>query len=123
MCTTSLSRLAVLLYGCETWSVTLREGHRLREIENRILRIMFGPKRHGVTGEWRKLHSEELHNLCSSPDIIWQVNSRRMRCSGHVARMGEERNVYKVLVGKPVGRKPLVRQRRRWEDVVTKDLG
>jgi hypothetical protein len=89
------------LYGCETWSVTLREEHRLRVFENRVLSGIFGPKREEVTGEWRKLHSGELHNLYSSPDIIRQIKSRRMRWAGHVARMGGGRNVYKVLVGKP----------------------
>jgi hypothetical protein len=78
------------LYGCETWSLTLREEHRLRVFENRVLRRIFGTKRDEVTGEWRKLHNEELHNLYSSPDIIRQVKSRRMRWAGHVARMGEE---------------------------------
>jgi hypothetical protein len=82
--------LPVVLYGCETWSLTLREEHRLRVFENRVLRGIFGPKRDEVTGEWRKLHSEELHNSYSSPDIIRQVKSRRMRWAGHVARMGEE---------------------------------
>jgi hypothetical protein len=95
--------------------VTLREEHRLRVFGNRVLRRIFGPKRDEVTGEWRKLHSEELHNLYSSPDIIRQVKSRRMRWAGHVARMGEERKVYKVLVGKPEGKRPLGRPRRRWE--------
>jgi hypothetical protein len=71
--------LPVVLYGCETWSLTLREAHRLRVFENRILRRIFAPKRDEVTGEWRKLHNEELHNLYSSPDIIRQVKSRRMR--------------------------------------------
>jgi hypothetical protein len=75
--------------------------------ENRVLRRIFGPKRDEVTGELRKLHNEELHNLYSSPDIIRQVKSRRMRWTGHVARMGEERKVYKVLVGKPEGKRPL----------------
>jgi hypothetical protein len=75
-----------------------------------------------VTGEWRKLHNEELHNLYSSPDIIRQVKSRRMRWAGHVARMGEERKVYKVLVGKPEGKRPLGRPRRRWEDGIRMDL-
>jgi hypothetical protein len=75
-----------------------------------------------VTGEWRKLHNEELHNLYSSPDIIRQVKSRRMRWAGHVARMGGERKVYKVLVGKPEGRRPLGRPRRRWEDGARMDL-
>jgi hypothetical protein len=75
--------------------------------ENRVLRRIFGPKRDEVTGEWKKLHNEELHNVYSSPDIIRQVKSRRMRWAGHVARMGEERKVYKVLVRKPEGKRPL----------------
>jgi hypothetical protein len=90
--------------------------------ENRVLRRIFGPKRDEVTGKWRKLHNEELHNLYSSPDIIRQVKSKRMRWAGHVARMGEERKVYKVLVGKPEGKRPLERQRRRWEDGIRMDL-
>jgi hypothetical protein len=76
--------------------------------ENRVLRRIFGPKKDEVTGEWRKLHNEELHNLYSSPDNIRQVKSRRMRWAGHVARTGEERNMYKVLVGKP-------KERDHWE--------
>jgi hypothetical protein len=96
--------LPVVFYGCETWSLTLREEHRLRVFENRALRRILGPKRDEVTGEWRKLHNEELHNLYSSPDMIRQVRSRRMRWAGHVARMGEDKKVYKVLVGKPEGR-------------------
>jgi hypothetical protein len=84
----------------ESWSLTLREEHRLTVFENKILRRIFGPKRDEVTEEWRKLHSEEHHNLCSSTDIIRQVKSRRMRWAGHVARMGEEREVFKVLLGK-----------------------
>jgi hypothetical protein len=106
----------VVLYGCETWSVTLREGHRLRVFGNRVLRGIFGPKRDEVTGERRKLHSGELHNLYSSPDIVRQIESRRMRWAGHVERMGEGRNLYRVLVGKPEGKIPLGRPRRRWED-------
>jgi hypothetical protein len=93
--------LPVVLYGCETWSLTLGEEHRLRVFENRVLRRIFGAKRDGVTGEWRKLRSGELRNLYSSPEIIRQIKSRRMRWAGHVARMGEGRNVYRVLVGKP----------------------
>jgi hypothetical protein len=85
--------LPVVLYGCETWCLILREEHRLSVFENRTLRRIFGPKRDEVTGEWRKLHSEELHNLYLSPDIIRQVKSRRMRWAEHVARMGEERSV------------------------------
>jgi hypothetical protein len=81
--------LPVVLYGCETWSVTLREEHRLRVLENRVLRRIFGPKRDEVTGEWRRLHKEELNDLCSSSNIIRVIKSRRMRWAGHVARMGE----------------------------------
>jgi hypothetical protein len=90
--------------------------------ENRVLRRIFGPKRDEVTRKWRKLHSEELHNLYSSPDIIRQVKSRQMRWAGHVACMGEERKVYKVLVGKPKGKRPLGRPRYRWEDGIRMDL-
>jgi hypothetical protein len=100
----------------------LREEHRLRVFENRVLRRIFGPKRDEVTGEWRKLHNGELHNLYSPPDIIRQIKSRRMRWAGHVARMGEGRNVYRVLVGKPEGKRPLGRPRRRWEDGIKTDL-
>ena len=76
--------LPVVLYGCETWSLTLREEHRLRVFENRALRRIFGPKRDGVTGEWRKLHNEELNDLYSSPNIVRVIKSRRMRWAGHV---------------------------------------
>jgi hypothetical protein len=93
----------VVLYGCETWSPTLREEHKLRVFENRVLRRIFGPKMNGATGGWRKLHNEELHNLYSSPSIIRIIKSRRMLWAGHVARIGEKRNVYRLLVGKPVG--------------------
>jgi hypothetical protein len=85
----------------------LREDHRLRVFENRVLGRIFGPKRDEVTGEWRKLHNEELLNLYSSPDTIRQIMSRRMRWAGHVTRMGEEGKVHKVLVGKPEGRRHL----------------
>jgi hypothetical protein len=84
--------------------------------ENRVLRRIFGPERDEVTGEWRKLHSEERHNLYSSSSIIRQIKSRRVRWAGNVARMEEERKVYKVLVGKPEGKRPLGRLRSRWED-------
>jgi hypothetical protein len=113
----------VVLYGCETWSVTLREGHRLRVFENRVLRGIFGPKGDEVTGEWRKLYSGELRNLYSSPGIIRQIKSRRMRWAGHVARMGGGRNVYRVVVRKPEGKGPLGRPSRRWEDGIKRTLG
>jgi hypothetical protein len=90
--------------------------------ENRVLRRIFGPTRDEVTGESRNLHSGELHKLYSSPDIIRQIKSRRMRWAGHVARMGEGRNLYRVLVGKPEGKRPLGRPRRRWEDGIKMDL-
>jgi hypothetical protein len=83
--------LPVVLYGCETWSLTLREEHRLRVFANRVLRRIFGPKRDEVTGEWRKLHNKELRNLYSSPSIIRIIKLRRMRLAGHVARMGRRR--------------------------------
>jgi hypothetical protein len=91
--------------------------------ENRVLRRIFVPMKDEVTGEWRKLHSGELHNLYLSPDVIRQIKSRRMRWAGHVARMGEGRNVYRVLVGKPEGKRPLGRPRRRWENGIKMDLG
>jgi hypothetical protein len=80
----------VVLYGCETWSLTLREERKLRVFENMVLRI-FGPRRNEVTGEWRRLHKEELNDLYTSPNIVWVIKSRRMRWDGHVARMGKER--------------------------------
>jgi hypothetical protein len=90
--------------------------------ENRALRRIFGPKRNEVMGEWRKLHSEELHNLYSSPNIIRHIKARRMRWAGHVACMGEERKVCRVLVGKPEGKRPVGRPRCRWEDEIRMDL-
>jgi hypothetical protein len=83
--------LAVVLYGCETWSLTLREEHRLRVFENMVLRKIFGPKRDEVIGGWRKLHNEDLRKLYCSPSIIRIIKSRRMRQAGHVARMGRRR--------------------------------
>jgi hypothetical protein len=114
--------LSVVLYGCETWSLTLREEHRLRVFENWVIRRIFGPKRDEVTGEWRKLHNEELHILYSSPNIIRQITSRRMRWVGHVVRMGEERNVCRVMALKSKGKKPLGRPRLRWEDGISIQL-
>jgi hypothetical protein len=89
--------------------------------EIRVLRGIFGPKRDKVTAEWRKLHNEELHILYSSPNIM-QIKSRRMRWAGHVAHMGKERNMYKVLMGKPEGKRPLERPRHGWEDGIRIDL-
>ena len=106
--------MSVVLYGYETWSLTLRKERRLKVYENRVLRRVFGPKRDEVTGEWRKLHNEELSDLYSLPNIVRVVKSRRMRWAGHVARMGEGRGVHRVLVGKPEGKRPLGRPRRRW---------
>jgi hypothetical protein len=114
--------LFVVLYGCETWSLISREKRRLRVFENRVLRRIFGPKRANVTEEWRKLHNEELNNLYFSPNIVRVIKSRRIRWTGHVARMGEERVVYKVLVGKPEEKRPLGRPRCRWEDNIRMDL-
>jgi hypothetical protein len=112
----------VVLYGCETWSLAVREEHKLRVFENRMLRIIFGPKRDGVTGGWRKLHNEDFHNLYSSPSIIRIIKSRRMRWVGHVVRMGEKRNVYRFLVGKPEGKSPLGKPRRMWMDNIKMEL-
>ena len=99
--------LPVVLYGRETWSLTLREERKLRAFENMVLGRVFGPRRDEVMGEWRRLHNEELNDLYSTPNIVWLIKSRRMRWAGHVACMGEERGVYRVLVGKPEGRRPL----------------
>ena len=114
--------LLVVLYGCEAWSLTLREERKLRVFENMVLRRIFGLRRNEVTGEWRRLHNEELNDLYSSPITVRLIKSRRMRWPGHVARMGEERGVYRVLVGKPEGKRPLGRPRRRWVDNIRTDL-
>jgi hypothetical protein len=114
--------LPVVLYGCETWSLTLREERRLRVFENRVLRRTFGLKRDEVTGKWRKLHNEELNNLYSSSNIVLVIKLRRMRWAEHVARMGEGRGVYRILVGKPEGRRPLGRPSRRWKNNIRMDL-
>jgi hypothetical protein len=98
------------------------EERRLRVFENRVLRIVFGPKRDEVTRERRKLHKEELNDLYSLPNIARVVKSRRMRWAGHVARMGEDRGMHRVLVGKPEGKKPLGRPRRRWENNIKMEL-
>jgi hypothetical protein len=95
----------------------------MRVFENRVLRRIFGPKRDKVTGDWRKLHNEELHGLYSSPSITTVIKARRMRWEGHVARMGEVRGAYNILVGRLEGRRPLGRSRHRWEDNNMMDLG
>ena len=112
--------LPVVLYGSETWSLIFREVCRLRVFENRVLRRIFGPKRYEVTGEWSKLHNEELNDLHSSPNIICMMKSRIMRWAGHVACMGI--GAYRVLVGKPEGKRTLGRPRRRWDDKIKMDL-
>ena len=109
------------MYGCEAWSLTAREERKLRVFENMVLRRIFGPRR-DVTGERRRLHNEELNGLYSSPNIVRVIKSRRMRWAGHVARMGEERGAYRVLVGKPGGKRSLGRPRRRWVDNIRMDL-
>ena len=114
--------LPFVLYGCATWSLTLREERRLRVFDNRVLRRTFGPKRDEVTGEWRKLHNEELNDLYCLPNIIRVIKSRRMRWAGHVARMGERRGTYRVLVKNPEEKRPLGRPRRRWEYYIKMDI-
>jgi hypothetical protein len=114
--------LPVVLYGCETWPLTVREECRLRVFENGVLRRIFGPKIDEVMGGWRKVHNEELRNLCSSPSIIRMIKSRTMRWVRHVARIGAKRNAYTIFVGKPEGKRPLGRPRRRWVDSVKIDL-
>jgi hypothetical protein len=99
----------------------LREEHRLGVFENGVLRKIFGPKR-DEDGSWRKLHNDELHRLYSSPNIVRVIKSRRMRWAGHVAHIGEGRGVYMVLVGRPEGKRPLGRPRRRWEDNIKMNL-
>jgi hypothetical protein len=114
--------LPVVFYGCETWSLTLREERKLRVFENKVLRRVFGPWRDEVTGEWRRLHNEELNDSYSSPNIVRVIKSRRMRWAEHVARMGEEMGVYRVLVGKPEGKRLVGRPRRRWVDNIRMDI-
>jgi hypothetical protein len=114
--------LPAVLCGFETWSLTLKEEHTLREIEKMMLRRIFGPKKNEVTGSWGKLHNEELHNLHSSPSVIRMVKSRRMILAGHVARLGEKRNAYRILVGNPEGKKPLGRPRLRCVGNIKQDL-
>ena len=108
----------VLLYGCETWSLTLREERSLRLFENRVLRRVFGPRRDEVTGNGENYIMRSLGDLYSLPNIVRVVKSRRLRWSGHMACMGEGRGVHRVLVGKPEGKRSLGRPRRRWEEIL-----
>jgi hypothetical protein len=113
--------LPVILYGCETWSLTLRDEQRLRVFENRVLRRIFGCKRDEATGEWRRLHNE-LNDLYSSPNVVWVIKSRRMGWVGHMALIGRGRGAYRILVRRPEGRRSLGRPRHRWEDNIKMDL-
>jgi hypothetical protein len=106
----------VVLYGCEIWSLILEEEHRLWFSENRMVRRIFESKRDEVTGGWRKLHNEELHNLYSSLSIITTIKSRSIRWAGHVGRMGANRIAYRILMGKSDGKRPLRRPWRKSED-------
>ena len=111
-----------LLYGCETWLLTLRGGCRLKAFENRVLKKIFGPRRDEVIGELRKLHNEELNDLYSSPNIIQVTKLSRMTQADCVAHMGERRGVYRVLVGKSEGKRPSGRFKHRWENNIKMDL-
>jgi len=114
--------LPVVLYGCETWSLTLREERRLRVFEERVLRRIFGPRRDEVIGEWRKLHKKELNDMYSSPNVVRLRKSRSLRWVRHVARIGDRRGVYRVLVGKREGKRPPGRPRCGWEYNIKMDL-
>jgi hypothetical protein len=114
--------LPVVLYGCETWSLTLTEERRLRVFENRVLWKIFGLKGDEVPGEWRELHNEELNYLYYSLSIVRVIKSRRMKWMEHLARMEERRGVYRVLVGKPERKRPTGRPKLRWEDNIKMDL-
>ena len=110
------------MYGCETWLLTLGEERKLRVFENMVLRRVFGPRRDELTGEWRRLHNEELNDLYSSPNIVLVIKSIRMRWAGHVARMGEERGCIGSWWGNRRERDHWGRPRRRWVDNIRMDL-
>ena len=114
--------MPAILHPCETWSLTLREERRLRMFENWMLRIIFGPKRDEISGECRKLYNEDLNELYSSHNIFRVTKSIRMRWVGNVTCLGDRRGVYRVLVGKPEGKRPLGRPHHRWEDNIKMDL-
>ena len=111
-----------LNYGCETWSLILREERKLRAFENTMLRRIFRPRKEEVTGEWRRSHNEEFNDTYTSPNILREIKSRRMRWTGHLACMGEERVAYRCLVGKPEGKRPLGGPRRRLVYNIRMDL-
>ena len=113
--------LPVVLYGCNEWSLTLRKERMLRVFETSILRRIFWPKR-DENRDWRSLHNEELHSLYRSPNIVRVIKSRRLRWAGHVDRIEESRSAFKMLTGKPTGKRPLGRPRRRWEDLEEIDV-
>jgi hypothetical protein len=110
------------MYGCETWSLILREEHRLRIFKNRVLRRLLRPKRDEESGECRKLHNEELNDMYRLPTTLQVITPRKMRWARHVASMGKGRGVYRVLVGKPEGKRPLEIPGRKWEDNIRMDL-
>jgi len=114
--------LPIVLYGCASWSVTLRDEHRLRAFRNRVLRKRFVRKRDEETEEWRRLYNEELFDLYSSTNIVQVMKSKRMRWVGCVVLRGARRGTYRVLVGKPKGKRPIGRPRHRWEDNIKIDL-
>jgi hypothetical protein len=115
--------LPFVLYGCETWSVTVREERRLRTFENRVLRRIFGPKRDEGMGEWKRIHNKELNALYSSPNIIQAITSRKMRWGGNVACMSNRKGgAYRVLVGRLDGKRPLRRPKSKWENNIKIDL-
>ena len=113
--------LPVVMYGCKTWLLTLREEHRLRVFEKRVLRKIFWPKWEEVTGEWRKLQNEELNDLYYSSNVVRVIKLRRMKWVGHIAYVGEKKGVHRVLVGKLEGKRPLGRPRHRQEDNIKMD--
>ena len=110
--------LAVVLYGCEMWSLTPREERRLRVFQNRVLRRLIGSKGDNVIGECRKLHNEELNDLHSSPSVVRVVKARRIKWMGYVMHMGERKGIYRISVGRTEGKRPLGRPRHRWEDLI-----
>jgi hypothetical protein len=114
--------LPVVLYRCKTWSVTLREEHRLRVFENRVLREIFGRERDEATREWKRLYNQKLHDLYSSQNIFWVIKSSRIRCPRHVAHRQGRKSACRVLVGRHDGKRPLGARRLRWEDNIKIDV-